>query len=362
MIRQAADKPGLRVGLAGASSLLGQEILRVLRDRGFPVASISKFEAEAEDHDLPVLDLSGQIEFDEVDLGEEPGSLDLLFLAARPRSKAGEPGLLGRALAAAGLSTDSPGPTSCLVIDVADALGDVPGRKLAIPSCENTGRSSSHAALATVFASPHPATIVLSKILMRLANQFTVKDCVAQIFFPASELGPRGIEELQKQTLGLLSFQKVSQKVFGAQLAFNVLSRLSGKHSAEMAGVESAIRRELREFLPAPISPPALRPCHAAVFYSLAFSIFVELGEEPGRDALTTALSGNGITVRQRNEAAPNPVEAAGSGEIILDAVTHDPDRPGGYWIWAAVDNIRLAAENAVDIAQWSLLPRGPKQ
>jgi aspartate-semialdehyde dehydrogenase len=198
--------------------------------------------------------------------------------------------------------------------------------------------------------------------LTGLANQFPIKDCVAHIFFPASELGPRGIEELQKQTLGLLSFQKVSQRIFGAQLAFNLLPRLSGKHSAEMAGVELAIRRELREFLPAPIPSPALRSCHAAVFYSLAFSIFVELGEKPARDALATALLGNGITVRQPSEAAPNPVDVAGSGEIILDAVTNDPDRPGGFWIWAAVDNIRLAAENAVDIAQWGLLPRGAKQ
>jgi aspartate-semialdehyde dehydrogenase len=362
MTHSPAGKPGLRVGLAGASSLLGQEILRVLKERGFPVGRLSKFEAEAEDPDLPVLDLSGQIEFEEADLGEEPGNLDLLFLAARPRSKAGEPGLLGQALAAAGLSADSPGPTSCLVVDAAYALGDIPGRKFAIPACENAVRASSHAALATVFASPHPATIVLTKILTRLANRFSVKDCVAQVFFPASELGPRGIEELQKQTLGLLSFQKVSQKVFGAQLAFNLLSRLSGKHSSEMAGVESAIRRELREFLPAPIPSPALRPCHAAVFYSLAFSILVELGEKPAREALTTALSGNGITVRQRSEAAPNPVDVAGSAEIILDAVTSDPDRPGGYWIWAAVDNIRLAAENAVDIAQRCLRLRGPKQ
>lgn len=362
MIRQAADKPGFRVGVAGASSLLGQEILRVLKERGFPVARFSKFEAEAEDPDLPVLDLSGQIEFDEAELGEESGNLDVLFLAVRPRSKVGEPDLLGRALVAAGVSVESPTHTSCLVVDSVNALAEVPGRKLAIPTCENTVRSSSHATLASVLASPHPATIVLSKILVRMANRFTVKDCVAQIFFPASELGPRGIEELQKQTLALLSFQKIPQTVFGAQLAFNLLSRLSGKHTAEMAGVESAIRRELHECLPAPIPRPALRPCHAAVFYSLAFSIFVELKERPARDALTTVLSGNGITVRQRGDGAPNPVDVAGSGEIFLDAVTDDPARPGGYWIWAAVDNIRLAAENAVDIAQRSLLPRSPKQ
>jgi aspartate-semialdehyde dehydrogenase len=351
MIRRAADKPGYRIGLAGASSLLGQEILRALKDRDFPVARLSKFEAEPEDPDLPVLDLSGQGEFEEVESGDEPDGLDILFLAARARSKAGEPALLGKALAAAGLSANSPAPSSCLVIDSANALDEVPGRKLAIPSNDKSARAVPPTPLTPIFASPHPATIVLSKILLRLADRYSVKDCVAQVFLPASELGPRGIEELQKQTVSLLSFQKFPQKIFGTQLAFNLVSRLPGKHAAEIAGVESAVRGELRECLAGQLPVPAVHFCHPAVFYSLAFSIFVELAEKPARDAVTTALSGDGLTVRPRSEPAPNQVEASGSGEILLDAVTSDPDRPGGFWIWAAVDNIRLAAENAVDIA-----------
>jgi aspartate-semialdehyde dehydrogenase len=255
-----------------------------------------------------------------------------------------------------------PGQPACLVIDSADALGDVPGGSLSVPSLEKAGRSAGAPAMARFLVSPHPAAIVISALLLRLAEQFQLKRCVAQVYFPASEMGPRAIEELQKQTVSLLSFQKIPQKVFGAQLAFNMLSRLPGKHGSEFCAVETRIRRQLREYLGDRVPAPALRFFQVAVFYSLAFSIFVELGQAATAEAVTAALAGEHITVRRRSEAAPSQVEAAGSGEILLDAVTIDADHPAVCWVWAAVDNIRLAAENAVDIAESCLHWHHPKQ
>ena len=77
---------GYRVGLAGASSLLGQEILRVLKERGLPVSHRVGFEAEEEEPDLPVLDLSDQLGFAASDGEGPPAALDLLFIAARART------------------------------------------------------------------------------------------------------------------------------------------------------------------------------------------------------------------------------------------------------------------------------------
>jgi aspartate-semialdehyde dehydrogenase len=45
-------------------------------------------------------------------------------------------------------------------------------------------------------------------------------------------------------------------------------------------------------------------------------------------------------------------VEAAGVSNILVDTIAPDPDRTAGVWIWAAVDNLRLAAVNAVEIAE----------
>jgi aspartate-semialdehyde dehydrogenase len=353
--------PGYRVGLAGASSLLGQEILRVLKERDFPVSGLVTFEAEQEEPDLPVVDLSDHLGFTEAGDETSPGSLELVFLASRARTQAGEPSLLGRALEAAGWAgiEPAPQPSPCIVIDAVDALSDVPGGALSIPPLEETGRSGRDSALAGFRVSPHPAAIVLSALLLRLAARFEIKSSVAQVFLPASEMGPRAIEELQKQTVCLLSFQKIPQKIFGAQLAFNVLSRLPGRHACELRDLEARIRRQLRQYLAERVPVPAIRFCQVAVFYSLAFSLFVEFGQIVTAEAVSAALGGKHVAVRRSSEAAPSQVEAAGSGEILVDAVTVDPDRPSGCWIWAAVDNIRLAAENAVAIAE-RCLPQHP--
>ncbi len=353
-------RPGYRVGLAGASSLLGQEILRVLKERGFPLARLVKLQPEPEEPDLPVLDLSGQSEFDESVEAVEPGGLDFMFfaVASRPMDEPDAASIVVKTLEASGFHSTVEAQSNCHVIDAAGTLGG----SIAIPSLEMTRRGLQPPASSAVLVSPHPATIALSRILLRLADRFEVKSCVAQVFLPAAEMGPRGIEELQKQTVNLLSFQKFPQKVFGAQLAFNLLGRLPGKHAALIGRVESRIRGELREYLSGRAPAPALRFCHAAVFYSLAFSIFAELANDPAADAVSAALAGDRITISKHGEAAPNPVDAAGSGDIMVDAITPEPDRPGGFWIWAAADNVRLSAENAVDIAEQFLSAHPMKQ
>lgn len=358
-----SGSPGYHVGLAGARSLVGQEVLRVLKERDFPVARLAVFEAEEDEPELPVVDLAGELGFAESREEVPPGGLDVLFLSARARSKAGEPSLLGRALQAAGLTgtATAPAEPACPLIDSADALGDVPGGTLSIPSLEAAVRPAGMTATKR-FISPHPAAIVISSLLLRLAEEFQLKSCVAQVYFPASEMGPRAIEELQKQTVNLLTFQKIPRKIFGAQLAFNVLSRLPSKHALDVAELETRIRRQLHQYLSGRVPMPALQFCQVPVFYSLAFSLFVDLGEAATAEAVSSTLAGRHITMRRRSEASPSPVEAAGSGEILVDAVAIDPDHPGGCWIWAAVDNIRLAAENAVDIAESNLHRHLPKQ
>lgn len=354
-------KPGYRVGLAGANSLLGQEILRVLKERNFPVARLMKFEVEPEEADLPVIDLSGESEFEVSAESAEHGLLDALFLAARLGAKNAESPALDKALESAGFDRTASDAAHLIVVDSTQALSSSLPKTLSIPSIEKLRRDAPNQ-LATLFASPHPATIVLSRILLNLSDRFKIRHSVAQVFLPVSEFGPRGIAELQKQTVSLLSFQKFPEKIFGTQLAFNLLPRLHGKHATEIAASESDIRRELREYTSGRIPLSAVHFCHPAVFYSLAFSIFVEFEANPGAAEVSAALSGEGMKVRRQNEIPPHQVEAAGSGDILIDAITGDPDCPGGYWIWAAVDNIRLAAENSVDIAERFLSARRLKQ
>jgi aspartate-semialdehyde dehydrogenase len=58
------------------------------------------------------------------------------------------------------------------------------------------------------------------------------------------------------------------------------------------------------------------------------------------------------MKVAAPDEDAPSNVSVAGEGEIQIARIETDPSVANGVWIWGAVDNLRLAAVNAVQIAE----------
>lgn len=341
---------GFRVAVVGASSLLGKELLAVLKERQFPISRlVTPNIIAAAEPDLPVLDLSDVLEpvVAETDVGE--ADLDIVFLAAplhsgskKDRTETEESSFLQspKRLAAA---------TRSKVIDLCECLAGEAGGALTVPLLNQiTATQPEPATGARFLVSAHPATIILSAILLRLSARFPIKSAVGEIFDPVSEIGAQAIDELQKQTLNLLSFQKIPQKVFGTQLAFNLLPRL-GHRTTELAG---HVQKELAELLGQRAPMPALRAVYGPVFHSLACSLYVELVQPATAEALTQILAGAPISVRKASEGPPSQVDVAGLDEIVLDALTTDGTHAGGVWIWAAADNLRLAALNAVAIAE----------
>ena len=371
---------GYRVAVVGASSLLGKELLAVLKERKFPISRLVTFEDDEEEPGLSIVDLREHSQTAVADNAVTDAELDFAFLAARPREL---PLFLRPASDNAGLrqpdspssgATPRPAPLlsgqakHCVVIDLDDGLAEMPGGVLKVPFLEREPPHCADASVASkagahpgegnarLFVSAHPAAIILSSLLLRLAARFELKSAVALVFGPASEIGSQAIEELQKQTVNLLSFQKIPRSIFGAQLAFNLLPRLGRTEGSGLADLENRIRNQLRTYLASRAPLPALRLFQAPVFYSLAFSLFVEMAKPETPEAIAQALKGKPFSLRSLSEQAPTPVEAAGASNILVDAIRIDPGRPSGVWLLAAADNLRLAAVNAVEIAE-SLQP-----
>ncbi len=347
-----ATKEGHRVAVVGASSLLGKELVAILEQGKFPVSRLLTFEADEAEPELPIIDLnadsSGIVEDSQI--GEE--ELDFAFLTARVRE-----------LPAFLKSWHQQGPAArCLVIDVlgegwgdagdSPAAGKLAENLVGIPFLDRRFPVPGiHSAAGRLHVSPHPAVIVISSLLLRLGARFPLKSAVAQVFSPASDAGSRGVEELQKQTVNILSFQKIPNQVFGAQLAFNLLSRLGKSATGEMAALEARLRRQLRQYVGERVPLPALRMIQVPVFYSAGVSIYLETVERVGAEAAAAALAGERIKVRRAGLDAPTQVEVTGSSDILVDSISADAEHPKGLWIWAVADNLHLAAANAVELA-----------
>jgi aspartate-semialdehyde dehydrogenase len=191
--------------------------------------------------------------------------------------------------------------------------------------------------------------------LSRLAARFSIRQSIAHVFEPASERGKAGIDELQQQTVAVLSFKKLNTDVFDAQLGFNLLARYGEEAKEALDIIEQRLERHLASLLSAwpGIPMPSLRLIQAPVFHGHSLSLWVEFEQNPGAEAVAQCLQEHGIDVRA--EDPPSSAGIAGQSGLSVGAIAADRNQPRAVWFWLVADNLRLAAENAVAVAREAL-------
>ena len=321
------------VALVGSESLLGREINDVLVTSHFP-AHVQAI-AAAEDETGVLTEVEGEPAIVGRLDAESLGAASLVFLA----------GTLDSTRTVLELAIETP------LIDLTYAAEDNPRARLRAPIVEPADFSVPAGTLHVV---AHPAAIALALILNRLHPLHPILRSVAHIFEPASERGKPGVDELQQQTVNLLSFKGQPKAIYDAQAAFNLLARYGEDAPVLLEDLELRIERHAATLLSgssrAPI--PSMRLVQAPVFHGHSISLWVEFEENPGVSEVERVLRSDYIDVRPGDEEPPNIVGVAGHDGIAVGAVTMDRNHPRACWIWAASDNLRLMASNAVAVAR----------
>lgn len=235
------------------------------------------------------------------------------------------------------------------LIDVTYAGEDQANARLRAPMAEPPGY---RVPADTTHVIAHPAAIAIALVLGRIHGHFPMRRAVIHIFEPASERGKQGVEELHQQTINLLSFKGLPKEVFDAQLAFNLLARYGEEAPVIMEDVELRIERHLATLLSissgAPI--PSTRLIQAPVFHGHSSSLWIEFENNPGTAALEQALSTDLIDVRGADSEPPNIVGFAGQSGVAVGGISLDRNNTQACWAWMVADNVRLQAENAVEV------------
>ena len=320
--------------LVGSESLMGREVRDLMAEARLPVDL--KLIAEASDK-------AGTLTVQ----GGEPALI--LALEKQTLRDAGvlilagsqEPAL--HALEAAGDS---------FAIDLTHAAEDHPRSFIRAPYVEPPGFRAPEDAVHSI---ANPAAIAIAMLLQRLHGPFPIARSVIQIFEPASERGTAGVEELQQQTVSLLSFKGMPKKIYDQQLSFNMLARYGEDAPFALESAELRIERHLATLLSRTgaggVPPmPSLRLIQAPVFHGYNLSLWVEFAENPGVEAVESALEGDHIDVRKSDLEPPTSLGIAGQSGVAVGAVAMDRNAPQACWIWLVADNLRLAAENAVAV------------
>jgi aspartate-semialdehyde dehydrogenase len=222
---------------------------------------------------------------------------------------------------------------------------------------EEAPEEDSDSPAAGVHVIAHPAAIALALFLRRLQVHDPIRRSVIQIFAPASEQGASGVEELQQQTISLLSFKNLPRAIFDAQASFNLLARYGEEAPTALEETELRIERHLATLLALPgdgegTPMPSLRVLQAPVFHGYSLSAWVEFEGNPGLEAIENGLVAAHIEVRGADFEPPTNVGHAGQSGIAVGAIAEDRNNPDACWFWVVADNLRLAAENAVAVAR----------
>ena len=320
--------------LVGGESLLGREIREIVEDRKppFRLRLIGSGEAPGglltEQGDEPVL-MAGPDE-------ETLRDARAVVLACT------------RASALTAFDLTSRIAPHAPVIDLSGALEERPEARLRATVLETDNDAAITSSLHVI---AHPAAQVIALLLRRIHSRHPLRRCVVTALAPASELGQAGIDELQKQTVNLLSFKPLPKKVYDQQIGFSLLARFGSEAPEALSVIEARVERHLATLLHVDGWPsmPSIRVAQAPVFHGYSFSIWIDFERNPGAGALREALACAQIDVRGPDVEGPTNVGVAGQPGATVE-VEDDRSQPSAAWIWAAADNYRIAADCAVDV------------
>src|SRR5438034_3546736 len=325
-----------RIAIVGAATLKGKEIAEVLSDRNFHSADIKLLD---DDESLGQLETAGEeISFIQSVRAEQFEHVDFTFFACdqdctrtnwKTAQKAGS-----------------------AIVDLSFALEDVPEAMLRGPWIERQlGQVLTPELQPRPVVIAHPAAVVLALLLLRVQKANAVKRVVATVYEPASEHGQRGMDELHEQTVNLLSFQQLPKNVFDIQVAFNMVSRYGQQAAPALATVEHRVLKHYQRIAGKDAPLPSLLLVQAPIFHGHAFAVHVELEQAMELATFSQALAGEHVNITLLAEEAPTNVNAAGQGDVLLSIVP-DANSANSFWLWAASDNLRIAASPAGECAE----------
>src|SRR2546428_5396647 len=325
-----------RLAIVGAGTLKGKEVAEVLEDRNFPSLDVKLLD---DDESLGQLEaVKDEITFIQNVRSEQFEHIDFTFFASDQECTRRN----WKVARAAGSA----------IVDLSFALEDELESVVRSPWIERQlGQMQPPELQPGPSVVAHPAAVVLALLVLRAQKAGNVRRIVVTCFEPASEHGQKGMDELHEQTVNLLSFQQLPKNVFDTQVAFNMVTRYGERSVPPLGTVENRVLNHYRRIAGTEAPAPSLLMIQAPFFHGHAFAIHLELAASADMNALSHSLAGEYVIITHISEDYPSNVNAAGQSDILVSMVP-DANAANGVWLWAAADNLRIAAATAVECAE----------
>ncbi len=327
-----------KVAVVGVTGAVGQEMLKILEERNFPVSQVKplaslrslgksvSFRGET----IPVEILSSE-SFRGIDL--------VLFSAGASISKEFAP----RA-----------SEQGCVVIDNSSAFRQEPDIPLIVPEVNPDAVVDFEKR--NIIANPNCTTIISIVPLKPLHDYRRIKRIVAASYQATSGAGAKAMQELEDQVKEYAFGREMTVGVFPYQIAFNVIPQIDVFLDNYYTKEEMKMVWESRKIMGDPSLQVTATCVRIPVFRAHSVAINIETEKKITREKAIELLSSfPGVTVQDdpANRIYPMPWYVTGKDNCYVGRIREDISCSNGLNLWVVGDQIRKgAALNAIQIAE----------
>ena len=325
-----------RVAIVGATGLVGQEFIKILVQRSFPMASIRLLASDrSAGRKLSVN--NQEIEVEETTPDSFWGVDIALFSAGAEISRYFSP------IAAR---------EGTVVVDNSSAFRMDAAVPLVVPEV-NPEDIKRHKG---IIANPNCSTIQMVVALYPLHRVNPIKRIVVDTYQAVSGTGSAAVEELRTQVKQVLEGQSTIPHVYPHQIAFNVLPEIDVFLDNGYSKEEWKMVEETRKIMHADDIAISATCVRVPVLVGHGEAIHVEFSQPMPVDEVQRILSqAPGVRLLDDTTISlyPQPWSAAGSDDVFIGRIRQDVSHPNGLVMWVVADNLRKgAALNTIQIAE----------
>ena len=328
----------MKVAIVGASGAVGQEFIKVLEERNFPVDELLLFGSERSagrtykfrGKDITVKLLQHNDDFKDVDIAFTSAGAGTSREFAETITKHG-----------------------AVMIDNSSAFRMEPDVPLVVPEC------NAEDALVRprgIIANPNCTTIMMVVVLQPIERLSHITRVHVASYQSASGAGAQAMAELQQQYAQLVEGKPVTVEKFAYQLAYNVIPQIDVFTDNGYTKEEMKMFAETRKILHSDVRCSAM--CvRISALRSHSEAVWIET-EEPLEVAQVQAAlaAAPGVTLQDdpATKTYPMPLFTGGKDDVYVGRVRKDLACDNGITLWLSGDQIKKgAALNAVQIAEY---------
>ncbi|MBQ5370599.1 MAG: aspartate-semialdehyde dehydrogenase [Bacteroidaceae bacterium] len=328
----------MNVAIVGASGAVGQEFLRVLAEREFPIDNLLLFGSKRSAGTTYTF-RGKEYTVRELQHGDDFKGVDIVFTSA-----------------GAGISKEYAGDITkhgAVMIDNSSAFRmdeDVP---LVVPECNAEDALDRPRG---IIANPNCTTIMMVVALKAFERLSHIRRIHVSSYQAASGAGQAAMDELYEQYKQVLAGDPVTVEKFAYQLAFNVIPQIDVFQDNGYTKEEMKMYHETKKIMHSDVETsamcvrvPSLRSHSESIWIETERPISVEEARQAVQEAEGLTLMDN-----PAEKEYPMPLFLAGKDDVYVGRIRKDLANPNGLTFWIVSDQIRKgAALNAVQIAEY---------